>query len=108
MQNLTRLNVWLAFIIPALIIGLGPTSFILDLWTNRPRVAAGQLSALDLSNRAAASGRRGPGLLAAMADRFLLGLMGGLRSGHRPVCGPHFPGPDHPSASRGRMHLGTL
>ncbi|MDR1310184.1 MAG: BCCT family transporter [Deltaproteobacteria bacterium] len=34
MQNLTRLNVWLAFIILALVILLGPTGFMFDLWTN--------------------------------------------------------------------------
>jgi len=34
MQNLTRVNVWLAFTILALVLVLGPTGFILDLWTN--------------------------------------------------------------------------
>jgi BCCT family betaine/carnitine transporter len=34
MQNLTRLNVWLAFIIVPLVLFLGPTGFIFDLWTN--------------------------------------------------------------------------
>lgn len=34
MQNLTRVNVWLAFTILALVLLLGPTGFILDLWTN--------------------------------------------------------------------------
>lgn len=34
LKNLTSLNVWLAFLILALIIFLGPTGFILDLWTN--------------------------------------------------------------------------
>ncbi|MDR1920613.1 MAG: BCCT family transporter [Candidatus Adiutrix sp.] len=34
MQNLTRINVWLAFIILGLVLFLGPTGFIFDLWTN--------------------------------------------------------------------------
>jgi len=34
MQNLTRINVWLAFTILALVLVLGPTGFIFDLWTN--------------------------------------------------------------------------
>jgi BCCT family betaine/carnitine transporter len=34
MQNLTRINVWLAFTILFLVLFLGPTGFIMDLWTN--------------------------------------------------------------------------
>ncbi|UQZ90179.1 choline transporter [Deltaproteobacteria bacterium Smac51] len=34
MQNLTRINVWLGFLILALVLLLGPTGFIFDLWTN--------------------------------------------------------------------------
>jgi len=34
MQNLTRLNVWLAFFILFLVATLGPTGFMFDLWTN--------------------------------------------------------------------------
>jgi BCCT family betaine/carnitine transporter len=34
LQNLTRINVWAAFLILFLVIVLGPTGFIFDLWTN--------------------------------------------------------------------------
>jgi BCCT family betaine/carnitine transporter len=34
LKNLTRLNVWGAFLLIALVLILGPTTFILDLWTN--------------------------------------------------------------------------
>ncbi|MDR3038711.1 MAG: BCCT family transporter [Candidatus Adiutrix sp.] len=34
MQNLTRINVWLAFLILFLVAALGPTGFMFDLWTN--------------------------------------------------------------------------
>ncbi len=34
MQNLTRVNVWLAFTIIALVLLLGPTGFIFDIWVN--------------------------------------------------------------------------
>jgi BCCT family betaine/carnitine transporter len=34
MQNLTRVNVWLAFAILFLVVILGPTGFMFDLWTN--------------------------------------------------------------------------
>ncbi len=33
-QNLTRINVWGAFLIMGLVLFLGPTGFIFDLWTN--------------------------------------------------------------------------
>jgi len=34
MQNMTRVNVWLAFLILFLVAALGPTGFMFDLWTN--------------------------------------------------------------------------